>query len=75
MSTRARAEKGRFIPGSTEFDIIPQKWRQEWVERQISNKDNKIDTNDIEPSESLGKHQEQTSEEISTSFTSTQENI
>ncbi|KAG4305766.1 hypothetical protein PORY_000676 [Pneumocystis oryctolagi] len=45
MSTRARAEKGRFIAGSTEFDIVPQKWRQEWVTRQISTKDGKTDSN------------------------------
>ncbi|KAG4301387.1 hypothetical protein PCK1_002313 [Pneumocystis canis] len=88
MSTRIRAEKGRFIPGSSEFDIIPQKWRQEWVERQISSKNNKIDTHatfktlcwvpvkDVDPSESLGKHPEPTPEETSTSLpSSAQENI
>ncbi|KTW31331.1 uncharacterized protein T551_01403 [Pneumocystis jirovecii RU7] len=45
MSTRARAEKGRFITGSTEFDIIPQKWRQEWVTRPVQTKDGKAETN------------------------------
>ncbi|KTW30353.1 hypothetical protein T552_00826 [Pneumocystis carinii B80] len=34
MAARARAEKGRFMPGNTELDIIPQKWRQEWVLHQ-----------------------------------------
>ncbi|KAG5514014.1 hypothetical protein PMAC_000636 [Pneumocystis sp. 'macacae'] len=45
MSTRARAEKGRFVTGSTEFDIIPQKWRQEWVTHQVHTKDGKTETN------------------------------
>ncbi|EMR10707.1 hypothetical protein PNEG_00857 [Pneumocystis murina B123] len=64
MATRARAEKGRFMAGNTELDIIPQKWKQEWVFHQ-SSKDGKSNNNigfktlcwvpvkDIETSESI----------------------
>ncbi|QSL64574.1 hypothetical protein MERGE_001875 [Pneumocystis wakefieldiae] len=31
MAARARADKGRFIAGNTELDIVPQKWKQEWT--------------------------------------------
>lgn len=44
MAARARADKGRFIAGNTELDIVPQKWKQEWVFHQ-SSKDGKSNNN------------------------------